>query len=913
MISQTTHGLSLFVQVNLHTRRLQGNQFTTDPMTHPPAFDPRWPFPVATICLHSMILIPSVAILAMYAPIMASIVSNDNRHYREGLPFVFACCALSFSATSTLYIICSFGMMIYSCLSPMVVKVLSSISTLLWGAAIGLSSVFWQKKSALVCGGDLGPAWRCEYKWITTLCATVAAGSSLLLVLMCWYTMLKHLGRYPNNNRKLKQASTSIVRLGPPSTPPVNLTNSRISGQNDIDSLLEQGSISEITERPLRLYDNTQSAEFHAAGGAGKLILPQQLDPTSSGFIPGRLLYGPAIPESSSADRKGKAKQRQNASKLPDSGQTNKRRSLFSERLGEDSHSHSNRNSQTFVGSSVTITRKPLPALPVRSMDTGALSVGPSSYYLPPPQQASFVRQHHVGRFSSNFERIDLLPPPIPPKHPLRRISSAPPGSLDLRPMPPNLEADYYGYMRSETVLKPPRPITDSPANWRYESLPKLDIPKSVLTGPCVPPSIGTKVDMYPWIQAGNEPVTKIAAGSAASGSKVGVSPHTPRKPSNLTLSFTPTDLDTSGVDRECEGQRVSAPSEENSWVSGPEELLYRADYDFHCPSDSLNMSPVISSDTPTQSSVPTAVDSTITTSEEPNIGPVKHQDTFSSEESDESLGLDPEKMELAEKVIANQQAVAVPQFQHAQEMTEVPESPSLTLPMRGLARMRSVSSPIPVPIPSAHPVLQLSRGIDSGTTSQPHPMQSPMNSRNRIVSDTSFNHHRYTRIAPLTVRKALPPLPKLPPLKVTTPHSSGGTSSSLVPPTPRSLRTPFADLKTQCVGHFTVSPTGEVEMSTQVPVGGSSPYRGRIESVSSTNLAVGWEGSHSTDRPDSSALETNARLAENSLGLTQQLPVTRKRSKSGPPATTVRFELSRNEVFEGRTWATSSSGEGSK
>ncbi|KAF8440689.1 hypothetical protein BGX38DRAFT_1205385 [Terfezia claveryi] len=751
----------------------------------------------------------------------------------------------------------------------------------------------------------------------------LAVLSSLLLALMCWYTMLKHLDRYPNNNRKLKQASTSIIRLGPPSTPPVNLANSRRSGQNDIDSLLEEGSISETTARPLRLYDNTQSAEFHAAGGAGKLILPQQLDPTSSGFIPGRLLYGPPIPESSSADRKGKAKQRQNASTLPDSGQTNKRRSLFSEKFGQDSNSHSNRNSQTFVGSSVTVTRKPLPAVPVHIMDTGVLSVGPSSYYPSPPQQASFVRQHHsysetwekpVGRFSSNFERTDLLPPPIPPKHPLRRISSAPPGSLDLRPMPPDLEADYYGYLSSETVLKPPRPITDFPANWRYESLPKLDTTKSVLAGPSLPPSIGTKVDMYPWTQAGNVPVTKIAAGSAmiaASGPKVGVSPHTPRNPSNLTRSFTSADFDTSGVDREYEGQKVSAPSEENSWVSGAEELLHRADYDFHSSSDCLNLSPVISSDTPPRSSVPTGVDSTITTSKEPNIGPVKHQDTFSSEESDESLGLDPEKMELAEeKEIAKQQVVADLPCQHAQEMTEVPESPSLTLPMRGLAHMRSVSSPIPVPIPSAHPVLQLSHGIDSGTISQPHPMQLPVNARNRIVSDTSFNHHQYTKIAPLTVRKELPPLPQLPPLKVSTPHSTGGSSSNLAPPTPRSLRTPIADLKTQCVGHFTVSPTGEVEMSAQVPVGGSSPYRGRIESVSSTNLAVDWDGSHSTDRPGSSALETNARLAESSL---ERLPVTRKRSKSGPPATTVRFELSRNEFFEGGTWATISSGEGSK
>lgn len=162
--------------------------------------DPRWPFPVPTILLHSMILLPSVAILAMYAPIMASMVSGHYRFYQKGRfadPFVFAlvqsleldiryirycqtdiftsCVALIFSTTSALYIICSFGAMIYSCLSPAVVMVLSTISTLLWGVAIGLSIVFWQKSRAAICVGDLGQGWRCEYEWITYLCASIAA------------------------------------------------------------------------------------------------------------------------------------------------------------------------------------------------------------------------------------------------------------------------------------------------------------------------------------------------------------------------------------------------------------------------------------------------------------------------------------------------------------------------------------------------------------------------------------------------------------------------------------------------------------------------------------------------------------------------------------------------------------------
>ncbi|KAF8430416.1 hypothetical protein EV426DRAFT_581538 [Tirmania nivea] len=57
---------------------------------HSPALDPRWPFPVATILLYAMILLPSVAILTMYAPIMASMVSGGlYREERFADPFVF--------------------------------------------------------------------------------------------------------------------------------------------------------------------------------------------------------------------------------------------------------------------------------------------------------------------------------------------------------------------------------------------------------------------------------------------------------------------------------------------------------------------------------------------------------------------------------------------------------------------------------------------------------------------------------------------------------------------------------------------------------------------------------------------------------------------------------------------------------
>ena len=707
-------------------------------------------------------------------------------------------------------------------------------------------------------------------------------GSSLFLVLMGWYTLRKHLSQHPNNERKLKQGSTSIIRLGPPSTPPVNLASSKITGQNDIDSLLEQGSISE-TARPLRLYDTTQIAEFHAAGGAGKLILPQHLDPTSSGFIPGRLLYGPPIPEPSSADKKGKGKERQSASKLTNSRQPIKRRSLFSEKLGQDSNPHSNSNSQTSVGFSVTVPRKPLPALPIRTTDTVILPLVSSSYTPPLPQQTSIIRQHHsysdtwerpMDGFQGNFERTGfLLPPPIPPKHPLRRISSAPPGSLDLHPVP------------------------------------------------SVPPGIGKKADIHLSKQTGNEPAINTGAASArttGSGPNVGVSlvPHMPRKSSNLTLSFTPAGLDTSGVDRGCEDQQFSAQSEENSWERGVEEL-HRTGYDFQIQSsdpDSVGLPLVIPSDI-----LPKPVDPMTTTSEEPNRGPVRHQDTFSSEESDESMGLDPEKMELAEEgAAANQQATnttANPQPQRAQEMAEVPESPSLTLPSRGLAHMRSVSSPMPVPIPSAHPVLQLSHGVVTGATFTPQPYQSTMNSRNTVVSNTSFNQQRYMTVTPLTTTKELLPSPKLPPLNIAAPPFNSGDSGNLelVPATPRSLRGPITDLKTQCVGHFTVSPTGEVEMSTQIPIAGSSPYSGNIESISSTHFKVDSEGSHSTDRPNTSALPDYTRRVEgrgSSLELPKRLPITRKKSKSGPPGTTVRFELSRNEVFDARTWGTNSSTE---
>jgi len=742
-----------------------------------------------------------------------------------------------------------------------------------------------------------------------------------LLALMCCYTLLWHLGQHRNHNRKLKQASASIVPLGPPSTPPVNLTNSRRTRQSDIDSLLEQRSISETAARPIRLYDTTQRAEFHAAGGAGKLILPQHLDPTSSGFIPGRLLYGPAIPQPSSADKKGKGKQRQSTSRLPDSSPNSNQKSMLSERLGQNSNPPSNRNSQTSVGFSVTIPQKPLPALPVRIMDTAIFSAGPSTYSLPPPQQPSFMRQHHsysdtwekpMGTFSSDGESTDILqPPPIPPKHPLRRISSAPPGSLDLCPVPPAPAAGPCGHLRSDIILKPPRLITNLPANWRYTNLPRLDTTRPVVAGPSVPPGIGSTVGIYPPIQTGGGlAVGAIATsvGTATSEPKVGMSPHTPRKSSNLTLSFTPVDLDTSGVDRGYEDQQLSAPNEENSWESGGEEFLHRAGYDFQSSLGSLDLSPVISSDALPQPAVPTSLDSTMATSEEPKIGPVKHQDTFSSEESYESL--DPEKMELAEEQAANQQAVTTNLQAKHQEMAEVPESPSLTLSIRGLAHMRSVSSPTPVPIRSPHPVLQLSHGIVTGAspTSQLHPMQSATHTRNRVVSDTSFNNHRYTTVAPLAITKDLPPLPKLPPLKIPTPPPNGSGSSNFAPPTPRSLRARIANLKTQCVGHFTMSPTGQVEMSTQVPVRGASPYRGGVGSASSTHLKADWEGSYSAGQSNSFGLglEPDARRAqgrEGTLEPAQRFPATRKRSKSGPPGTTVRFELSRNEVFGERKW----------
>ena len=46
-----------------------------------PVLDPRWPFPVALIFLFTSILILSIAILAMYAPILAVAATFHPHQY----------------------------------------------------------------------------------------------------------------------------------------------------------------------------------------------------------------------------------------------------------------------------------------------------------------------------------------------------------------------------------------------------------------------------------------------------------------------------------------------------------------------------------------------------------------------------------------------------------------------------------------------------------------------------------------------------------------------------------------------------------------------------------------------------------------------------------------------------------------
>lgn len=46
-----------------------------------PVLDSRWPFPVVLIFLFTSILIPSIAILAIYAPILAEAVSYHPQIY----------------------------------------------------------------------------------------------------------------------------------------------------------------------------------------------------------------------------------------------------------------------------------------------------------------------------------------------------------------------------------------------------------------------------------------------------------------------------------------------------------------------------------------------------------------------------------------------------------------------------------------------------------------------------------------------------------------------------------------------------------------------------------------------------------------------------------------------------------------
>lgn len=73
-----------------------------------------------------------------------------------------------------LHVVFSFGAMMYSCLAPAAVVVLATMSAFLWGAAVGGSSVFWERNRGEVCRGHWGHGWTCKYAWVTIACAGLA-------------------------------------------------------------------------------------------------------------------------------------------------------------------------------------------------------------------------------------------------------------------------------------------------------------------------------------------------------------------------------------------------------------------------------------------------------------------------------------------------------------------------------------------------------------------------------------------------------------------------------------------------------------------------------------------------------------------------------------------------------------------
>ena len=651
-----------------------------------------------------------------------------------------------------------------------------------------------------------------------------------------------------------------------------------------------------------------------------KLILPARLDPTSSGFVPGRLFYASLGPDTRVGEKKGEGKWKGKGK--------GKGKEIVTTPV--DSHMHielpngigagfllggnasqGTRIKQHRLTPKVPVwpleLQKALPPAPLPDSIPGSSSYHPSHQALGIPVGEALrpattttttttnnnnnnSSQTNVGPSSSGFPSfMDHKAPAIPLRHP-RRISSAPPGSLRL--LSSDNWMDYDHQSPRESDFYPSRPILgngleDNPQQQHYGGSPGIDA-NNVITSPkpvqrpvvIIPPS----KPRYPIIT--RKPV-----------------PHAPRVSSNLT---SPVIFANANAREEQSDRAVMSLSTEESYERRVAGLPPREPCEAHSRPASTASSPVPSSNTisfPKSSSSEATATMRDSNPEEPTPGPVK-RDTFSSEESDETL--DPEKIalieeQLAQKLLEEKMANQQQQQQQQQPMSEVPQAQSLTLPIWNVVQ----TSPTPVLNKKKHPVLDLSRTINSGVSEprrlseppiQSHLSNGPLYSTTEqdMVQSMDNNHSRqdrYTTVSPLQITKALPPFPPLPSQQTTTgsPHSS--TPQPPTPTTPRTPRTPISD-RSKCVGHFTVTPTGEVEMSP-------GSYRPRVESISSSKpeVAAGLSNSNSSAHYQGEDLETRHER-QGSIKPQDKPPIVgRKRSRSSPTSY-VHFELSKNKVY---------------
>ncbi|KAF8465753.1 hypothetical protein BDZ91DRAFT_727168 [Kalaharituber pfeilii] len=888
-----------------------------DPQMQKFGVDKRWKFPLLLCVVYTLILLPSSAVLAMHVPIVDTYIS---RGHAEG--FVFACILLALGGLTSLYTLFSCIALIFGFLSPAVTLALATLSMFAWGAAAGGDHIWWASHRDSICAGAerevRNAGWRCEFGIITFACSCWTAAASLLLALMAAYILMK-----PSSSDQRKPAADlTVFRLGPPATPPVNLPHSRSDFYNiEVDSLLEEGSLS-TPPRPRSLYNTTDRAEFKIARGEGKLILPQHLDPTSSGFIPGRLICGPSIPEPRPATQKNKGKQKSNGSldiaeQGQQGGQLRRTREVLRNEMirksvfGEELMKNSPLQSQIFQASlGKGPILKPSPAVlqgPIPHTTAG--SSNPRQAYYDSSIPNSYAGQSdydhlHAGPSNSN-QIVASFPTRTATQRSLRRISSAPPGGLQPRPQDPG--AYYRNLTQNIGALAPPRPISEA-------QHPGTILPR----GHQMVSPVNTQGSGYCKASAPIGPTGSTLTAGGARQSTPGVSSHTPRRSSNLTLSITAEEL---------ESNVANVTGRQGNWDQGISELLNRVSTELNSRSASLEPEPELSSRVPkTPFPSPSQQNEDVETWDEADgPRPINRQETFSSEESTDDL-LDPEKEALIVEEIAEARRLAAEREKNpsVQEMVEQPHSPSLTLPLR--RETRRLSAPMPLHIQTTPPVLskdpenemKMTTGRQASPNSRFASESKTGGGLGTTENDGSLGARRFrsTTVAPLTINKDLPPLPPIPNSVSPLSPSAAPLPVTPTPSTPRSPRTPIPELKTKCMGHFTVSPSGEVEMSMEDPDAPGS-YRGRIESISTVSLGDALEQERGRNRsrsPPPSPLRrtplTSALRNASASGrpLNEGQPYTRRRRSKSGPAGYVRFELSRNEFFSGGTWKSSSS-----